>query len=170
MDIYLLRRHTKGTLTLSYFYWDGEAAGNLTRNDRTNPPGCRASDFSSFVIDEETKKNLLEEDWGAWPQVKMQGWTGLSLTLDTHTHTHHTLQHIRSETPCQCRASHGFTSALLLLYTAVQVETRAYKQYCSSTEVAPRSRHTFFFFKDNIFCVFLFSHAAIFTCYTFSVS
>lgn len=145
MDIYLLRRHTKGTLSLSYFYWDGEAAGNLTRNDRTNPPGCRASDFSSFVINEETKKKSVGRGLRCVAASKNAGlnWTVINTR---HTHTHHTLQHIRSETPCQCRASHGFTSALLLLYTAVQVETRAYKQYCSSTEAAPRSRHTFFFF------------------------
>lgn len=46
----------------------------------------------------------------------MQGWTGLSLTQHTHTHTRHTLQHVRVR--CAVSAC-GFAPAPLLLYTFV---------------------------------------------------
>lgn len=89
------------------------------------------------------KKNKTNKSVGRGltcvPTCKMQGWTGLSVTLDTHTHTAYIAARQVRFAVLVC----GFTSALLLLYTFVQAETTAYKQYCSTSEVPPPNCCTF---------------------------
>lgn len=136
------------------------------RNERTNPPGCRARDFSSFVIDEERKKKICRK------RIEVRKNAGLNWTVidtkhtDTHARTHHTLQHIRPETPCQCWASRGFTPSLLLLYTVVQVETRGSILQLKWPHEAVTQ---FIFFLTVNLCIFLFprSHFYLFSLFQF---